>query len=344
MMELKGEGITGEIEVFRKPIFQTFGMFVGMLFGLVMHVIVIAFKIPFPGYYHEKSENVSATGKQKSQGAAPAETDTLLPGVKSGEEEKPANQALPLWMYLFLAVPSIFDLGATVLCMMGLQYIDVSIYQLLRGSGIIFVALMKQNVLGDSLFGYQWVGVFWNVVSVVLVGGTAVLNENDNDDEDATAGLAFLGVLLVMAGAVVQSMQFVFEEKVMTMDIPSPPLLLIGMEGLWGTILCLVLVYPLAYYLPGDDHGSYEDFYNTIHMIKHSPVIQYSFIFYFFGKNIRFVSRFEYLLWEFSNKTFARLTRSYFPLQLLCRAGNVFAQQHLARHPRQLPTVDCLDD
>lgn len=281
-MELTGEGITGEIEVFQKPIFQTFGMFVGMLFGLVMHGVVLYFEIPFPGYTFSKSE----VGKNdlKGQGSVPTEKDRLL--ANNGDEEQPAgNPTLPVWMYFFLAIPSIFDLAATALCMMGLQYIDVSIYQLLRGSGIIFVALMKQHVLGDKLLGFQWVGVFWNVVSVVLVGGTAILNESETSaDKDEPPGQALLGVLLVMSGAVVQAMQFVFEEKVMTMDIPSPPLLLIGMEGLWGTVLCLLFVYPLAYYLPGDDHGSYEDFYNTWHMITHSSVIQYAFVIYFFGE------------------------------------------------------------
>lgn len=66
-------------------------------------------------------------------------------------------------------------------------------------------------------------------------------------------------------------------------DIPSPPLLLIGMEGLWGTFLCLVLVYPLAYYLPGDDHGSYEDPFNTIYMFMNSSAIKHAFIIYFFA-------------------------------------------------------------
>lgn len=279
MMELKGEGITGEIETFRKPIFQTFGMFVGMVFGLIMHGVVLYFKIPFPGYNHDYSQG------NADKDAAPSETTGLIAKKGDGDDEKErvVTGSLPVWMYFFLAIPSVFDLGATALCMMGLQYIDVSIYQLLRGSGIIFVALMKQHVLGDSLYSFQWVGVFWNVLSVFLVGGTAILNENP-DDGSAQSGSALLGVLLVMAGAVVQAMQFVFEEKVMTMDIPSPPLLLIGMEGLWGTLLCLFVVYPLAYYLPGDDHGSYEDFHNTWHMITHSPVIQYSFVVYFFGK------------------------------------------------------------
>lgn len=72
------------------------------------------------------------------------------------------------------------------------------------------------------------------------------------------------------------------------MDIPSPPLLLIGMEGLWGTILCLVVVYPLVYFLPGDDHGSYEDPFNTWYMFVNERHIQIAFAVYFiaiFGYN-----------------------------------------------------------
>lgn len=279
MMELRGEGITGEEEVFQKPIFQTFGMFVGMMFGLVLHGAVVIFKIPFPGYVHSQPDAEKAglaSNGFSSYGAVEKEEDPL---VKKDDKAK-SPESLPIWMYFFLAIPSVFDLAATALCMMGLQYIDVSIYQLLRGSGIIFVALMKQHVLGHHLFSFQWIGVFWNVMAVFLVGGTAILNETENDEAEES-GEALLGVALVMAGAVVQAMQFVFEEKVMTMDIPSPPLLLIGMEGLWGTILCLLVVYPLVYYLPGDDHGSYEDPWNTIHMFMNSSTIQNAFIVYF---------------------------------------------------------------
>ena len=92
--------------------------------------------------------------------------------------------------------------------------------QFVDAPGIIFVALMKQHVLGDHLYAFQWVGVFWNVISVFLVGGTAILNESIvEDDETASSkgSQALLGVFLVMLGALVQAMQFVFEEKVMTM-------------------------------------------------------------------------------------------------------------------------------
>ena len=55
------------------------------------------------------------------------------------------------------------------------------------------------------------------------------------------------------------------------------------MEGLWGTVLCAGIVYPLVYYLPGSDHGSYEDPFNTWAMIVNTPTIQKAFVIYFFA-------------------------------------------------------------
>lgn len=296
MMDLHSIGVDGKVEQFEKPIFQTFGMFVGMMFGLVMHWVVLWLKIPFPGYDHGPtlSQTILPMKQDEGRAMAPNEKSTLLDRVNSQGTESTATTT-PVWMYYFLAIPSIFDLAATALCMMGLRYLDVSIYQLLRGSGIIFVALMKQHVLGDRLYTFQWIGVFWNVVSVILVGATAILNSGGTSvegqsllEEEAFPGKnsaeALLGVVLVMAGAFVQALQFVFEEKVMTMDdVAAPPLLLIGMEGLWGTVLCLLVVYPLVYFLPGTDHGSYEDPFNTYEMFWNSPTIQWAFVVYFFA-------------------------------------------------------------
>lgn len=177
---------------------------------------------------------------------------------------------------------------------------------MLRGSGIVFVALMKQYVLKEELMKFHWVGVFWNVVSVVIVGGTAMLaaattttttggggeEQQQHQQEEGhvvgsnggvtTAEETMFGVGLLNAGAFVQSCQFVLEEKVMKLDIPVPPLLLIGMEGCWGVVLSIFVMYPLAYLIPGDDHGSYEDPFNTWAMFVHSKNIQVAFMIYFF--------------------------------------------------------------
>mmetsp|Transcript_36811 Transcript_36811/g.79462 ORF Transcript_36811/g.79462 Transcript_36811/m.79462 type:complete len:488 (-) Transcript_36811:177-1640(-) len=283
------------MEPFTKPLFQTFGMFVGMLFGLVMHWFVLAFRIPFPGYdhYYEDDDDVAKGGKVVG-GVGDVEIATEKTSLVSSSERAESTSSsgdnddddrkIPTWMYFFLAIPAIFDLAATALCMMGLQYLDVSIYQMLRGSGIIFVALMKQHVMKEHLQKFHWVGVFWNVISVVIVGGTALLasSSGEKDDSAASTSQTFLGVCLLMAGAFVQAVQFVFEEHVMKMDVPAPPLLLIGMEGFWGTVLGITVMYPIGYFMPGDDHGSYEDPFNTWAMLMNSKNIQFAFVLYFF--------------------------------------------------------------
>lgn len=167
MMELHGEGKTGQDEIFQKPIFQTFGMFVGMLFGLVMHWVVVWYKIPFPGYPTSTSADSTYTttetdikkiafDSEKSMntyGSITTEQSEDLLKKNNNETTDVNNEStkLPIWMYFFLAIPSVFDLGATVLCMMGLQYIDVSVYQLLRGSGMLYLQSMdgKQKVLNN---------------------------------------------------------------------------------------------------------------------------------------------------------------------------------------------------
>lgn len=248
---MKSIGLSGQEEAFVNPLFQTLGMFVGMLAALVMHGAVLAFKIPFPGYNHvEKTEPI------------------------------------PSWMYYLLVIPSLFDLAATALCMFGLMHVNVSIYQMLRGGAIIFVALLKQFFLGDTLKKFMWVGVLWNVISIALVGATAMMSVSPGSDAEGGSdgsNEALLGVMLILLGAFVQSLQYAFEEKVMSMDIAAPPLLLIGMEGLWGTLVCLLVLYPLAYNIPGSDHGCIENPFNTYEKLKNSTSIQYMFVLYFFS-------------------------------------------------------------
>ena len=268
LLDMRSTGMDGEDKKFEKPLFQTLGMFVGMVAALAMHALVIWFRIPFPGYTHPKGK--------KAGGAADKGEDS--------EDKTPA--ALPIWMYFLLVIPSLFDLVATALCMLGLMHVQVSIYQMLRGSAIIFVALLKQFVLGDRLHKHQWVGVFWNVVSIVLVGLVAMLATPSgplNADGTRQDGKdPVWGVSLILAGAFVQSLQYAFEEKVMSMEVSAPPLLLIGMEGFWGTIVCTFILYPICYALPGADvGGTLENPYDTLAMMKNSPDLQRMFFIYF---------------------------------------------------------------
>lgn len=103
---------------FQKPLFQTFGMFVGMLFGLVMHWTVLMFRIPFPGYDFGKNDDVDVAVSRDVE--LRSEKTTLLGGggaVDGGSSNGApmTKRPIPVWMYFFLAIPAIFDLAATAL-------------------------------------------------------------------------------------------------------------------------------------------------------------------------------------------------------------------------------------
>lgn len=147
------------------------------------------------------------------------------------------------------------------------------------------MALLKQFFLGHHLQRFKWVGIAFNVVSIVLVGVTAMMSGSDSSvEENSEFNSPLTGVILILCGAFVQSLQYAFEEKMMTDDDTAiPPLLLIGMEGFWGTILCVFLLYPAAYAIKGPDHGCFENPFNTWYMIQNSAHIQAVFLLYFFS-------------------------------------------------------------
>eukprot|EP01041_Mallomonas_annulata_P002105 gene2105-4110_t len=253
LLSMRSHGMSGREEDFSFPLFQTFGMFTAMLFGLLIHFLVVYFEIPFPGYLDSK-----------------------------GNFE--CRQSIPSWLYFFLILPSVFDLSATALFMFGLKYVNVSIYQMLRGGSIVFVALIKHFILHDKLKSYHWIGVFWNLISILLVGIVALFatsSSASSSDQESESKDPIIGIFLILLGALVQSLQYPFEEKVMTMNVSAPPLFLIGMEGFWGTLICVFILYPMAYMMPGSDNGSIENPFNTIIMIQNSVNIQIVFMFYF---------------------------------------------------------------
>jgi drug/metabolite transporter (DMT)-like permease len=153
-------------------------------------------------------------------------------------------------MYFILAKPAMLDLGATAFSIAGLVYLDVSIFQMISNSNIVFVALMKHFILKNLLYKFHWVGVFWIVVSVFIGGSSALFESqiagNVTDGSGATATDTLVGVVLVMVGAALFAVQTVMEEKLMKIDVPVPPLLLIGMQGLWGVVLSILVMFPMG--------------------------------------------------------------------------------------------------
>jgi len=169
-------------------------------------------------------------------------------------------------VYGILVMPAVTDLLATTLYMIGLLYVSVSIYQLIRCLVIVFTAILKRTVLGVQLPTHSWVGVCINAASVGLVSGSALFDPHVGTNP-------LLGIALVIGGAILNATQFVLEEKVMG-DDDTPPLVVVGLEGFWGTVLMNAIMFPIARRLPGNDTGGcYENFVDNVYMIFHNSNI-----------------------------------------------------------------------
>ena len=211
-------------ESFDKPLFLTSAMFVGMLLVLPMHWAVTVFKLDFPGYEFDKNEEEIPSD---NGGVGP---DRLEATTRKSTPDSDSARTPVMHLYFILAILAVCDLLASAMFMIGLQYLDASIQQTLCGSQIIFIALLKHNALKQYLLKFHWVGVFWNTVSVALVGTAALLPsvEGEEGRKDVPTPMIVLGVCLILFGSFTQAVQTVIEERVVKMDDSAPPLLVTG--------------------------------------------------------------------------------------------------------------------
>lgn len=81
-------------------------------------------------------------------------------------------------------------------------------------------------MLHHPLERFKWIGIAFNVLSIVLVGMTALLSHSESEGrgDSRYSNSPMTGVVLILCGAFVQALQYAFEEKVMNdADTAIPP-------------------------------------------------------------------------------------------------------------------------
>lgn len=240
---MTGINSDGQEEVFKKPWFITFVMFVGMFLSLLC--------------------DRSLFKKSSSLG------DSLIDKQAPAEDGSGMTWSTKVKM---VSIPAVFDVLATGLCSMGFIYLPASVWQLLRGAEMVFAALFAVIFLGRKLYVFHWLGVGFCTVGIVLVGLASVWGapeaKSEGDGAAAGGGSEFLlfGMALALAGQVVQAAQVIAEEWLLN-DVDLPGLQIVGFEGFWGILIMLIGVFPALWLLPGEDRGHMEDELDAFAMI-----------------------------------------------------------------------------
>ncbi|VDD84071.1 unnamed protein product [Mesocestoides corti] len=159
----------------------------------------------------------------------------------------------------------------------GLMYIDASVWQMLRGSIIVFAGILSVVFLKRRLLYFQWVGMLVTVCGLALVGA-ASLFEPSAETFITSPAHAALGVFLVLLGSFATASQIIVEE-VFLKKKNYLPLHVVGMEGFFGVFVMGFIILPIIHHSPGADlNGSFENQLDAIFQTMQSPALLFTSI------------------------------------------------------------------
>lgn len=254
----KGEdGVETNVCTFNKPWFTVCLMKIAMSFCIVVHLI----SKPRTAKPEDVKAGLQAEGRNTQ--------------LVSGDADSPTTVAVPTWGTIGrIALPSALDLTNVVLSNIGLVWVSSSIYQMTRGSVVVFSAILSVQMLKRKLDPHQYWAVSFVVMAVILVGvaGIQASGAGSSSLMEVIAGL-----VLILLSQVVLAFQIVVEERMMT-EQGVNPIQLVGYEGLWGLVYFVFLI-PILTFTPGNSTSPlqatyHEDFRDSVVQVRNStPVL-----------------------------------------------------------------------
>lgn len=193
----------------------------------------------------------------------------------------PYDSQISWKIYCKMALPACLDVTASSLSFVGLLVISASVWQMLRGSIIVFSAVLSYFFLERKVYAYHWFGIAICVLGTLFVGyanlmGTKEIAAEPADTQSVAAiqsSYQMVAMALVVFAQLIQAAQIIVEEKILR-GVQVPPAVVVGCEGIWGMVLMLFIVFPIMYLLPGSDYGgSQENELDTIVMLKNNPML-----------------------------------------------------------------------
>ncbi len=274
---LEAPGRHHHVKPFSKPWFATLLMFVGMLICLPCSLLWRKF---LKRHNHNAS---SAEGGNNNNNSSEQEVPLLAHEHGSQQEqstvslESMAEASVAWWRkYDAILFPTLFDLFASGLLSIGLLYTTASLYQMIRGTEIIFTAIFSVFLLHRRLNSLNITGLALCALGLSVVGYSGFLSskEDQHNHPSTTASQTLLGILLIVTAEAVQALQIVAEDFLMSAaDTQIPPVEVVGYEGVFGVILMSAVVLPGLQFsrFGSEGNGLQEDTVESFKMLSRSP-------------------------------------------------------------------------
>ena len=158
-----------------------------------------------------------------------------------------------------VAIPSSLDMVSTVMSVFGSPWISLSLAFIFKGARVVFSAILTVLVLRRRLYAYHWTGVILCIVGLVVAASSQLFSEPSS----------LVGVILVLGSEMFKGMRIVVEEKFMKTN-RMDPCFLVGIEGLYGSVVFTTTLMVVWLGIGGSDGGSFENLEDTIFRISNS--------------------------------------------------------------------------
>lgn len=151
-------------------------------------------------------------------------------------------------------VASICDMLSTCLSYIALNYTSASSFQMLRGSVMVFTAILSVLFLRKKLSCIHWLGIATVVSGLAVVGVSDILfSKHPEGSHSNTEKIA--GDALILVAMLFTSFQVVYEERFIG-KYNIPPLQAVGWEGIFGFFTLGLLLIPFYFIIvPSSNSG-----------------------------------------------------------------------------------------
>ncbi len=182
----------------------------------------------------------------------------------------------------YLLLPASLDVLGSGVSGVGMMFISASVWQMMRGSLILFTAALSVIFIGRKLERQHILGLTFATVGLSLVGVSSWLDSNETPSlfsliyGSASSSDALLGIALTVLSQLCTAIQVVVEESLLKMTNdnyrPPSPERVVAFEGVWGCLIMILVLIGLQL-ASGPDHGSAENSIDSIQKLYNSSFL-----------------------------------------------------------------------
>jgi drug/metabolite transporter (DMT)-like permease len=153
--------------------------------------------------------------------------------------------AKPTFPTKIIWIPSCLDLIEHITRNIATTLIAASAAQMLKSTSVVFAALFSVVYLKNKLYRHHFSAIGIIVLGTGLVGVALIIEGGNNNKSKSLV----TGIVLMLIGQCFGSASYTSEEKIMELYPDAHPLQIIAYEGLWMTLVWLVLI-PSFQFIP----------------------------------------------------------------------------------------------